>query len=280
MQGFIKDGAPGSTPALELDLLSPSILAPGTTFPPGDNNWGYLYAVFPFELPRWVPYSTIAGVTGDRLPENTMGIMSLSRDLTLSSGWQTVPVPNATGLNGVTPALWSARAVGAFFFMGLFNRFMPGGMTPSGAIMLTVASQFTGLFIAGVLGATTATSQAVAFQLMNLTQDILPQGVDRIRLVIEASFNTPLAGQYSFDDVEAIDVVSGKKIAQCGNMSWIFPGGAGPFRQTVELDFPLGSSDIGRSYFSLSVNGTFFFPATVTVGSATATLVGLTMTNK
>ncbi len=104
-QGTIKSTIPGAANAYNLDLTDTDNFASG--YSPGANEWSYVVALFPEGLPRWVHYATTDAGQGERLPENTMGVITVSGGPISGAGLGTngslITPPTVTGLLSAAP---------------------------------------------------------------------------------------------------------------------------------------------------------------------------------
>jgi hypothetical protein len=150
-QGHLRSTVPGASDTLGIALNSAVNWANGMPAFAG-TQWGYVVALFPEGLPRWVKYSTFITPDGERLPMNTMGIMTVCQGpisaCASTSGLVILP-PLSTGLTTAAGGVLAA----AFIYStsgGYAQNIAPTFRTSNGVVRLRDAADNASMFVNGV----------------------------------------------------------------------------------------------------------------------------------
>lgn len=265
VQGLIKNSLPGASNAAELLITDPAILAPGVTLT-GDK-WMYVVSLFPSGLPRWVAYETVAGASGERLPDNVMGIMALSNGPTTYLGSMGLEsIPTLSGLLGTAPGVCVALV---YLSTAAFpNAFIRNHMTADGGMSWDKDAFSASLRYNGTLVASTATTATIQFPLGNPGDSMMPSGVQRLRyrMELEGTLSSATSFRLSSIELRTGSVV----LARPSDMHWQAAITGSPHFSSVDFQFelPAGLIQVGQSVSSLTLNFVLHFSSGSYVSTA------------
>jgi len=243
-QGTLKSTIPGASNNYKIDLTATDNFASG--YSPGVEEWSYIMALFPEGLPRWVHYATTDAGQGERLPENTMGIITVSGGPVGAgngSNGSLITPPTVTGLLAAAPGkLVSLMRRNTAFAT---NDYLEVSQTTRGE--LRVPSGASEFLITGSQTGTTTTTEQVTFDLGNIGAANIPFTCVGIWVTVDFSFTFSAQTQLHFNSL-VLEAGGNSRYALGSQTGLVTVTGAIVNVLANQYFLPLGESGYGTGF--------------------------------